>query len=139
MTKNIPELEKELKMCLDMESPSIVLLDTTIEKHFPAKRHLSNPNAPSLDWGSLKKWGEEKGWKVTLAVNNKKIYPGVRFTPLTQVNPIPNSAPNPPADNSKTKHNWDNKPIGKIGIGVVIIIIGTCAVYLIGTHLGINL
>lgn len=38
---------------------------------------------------------------------------------------------------SLTKQNWYNKPVGLIGVGVIIVIIGALALYLIRQHTGI--
>ena len=57
----------------------------------------------------------------------------------SSVNAEPNTAPNPSADNSNNEQGWHNKPIGLVGIGVIIFIIGALAVYLIKHNAGIPL
>ena len=58
---------------------------------------------------------------------------------VAEVVPVPNSAADPAAKYSGKKENWYSKPIGLIGIGVVIVILGALAVYLLKTHLALPL
>lgn len=60
-------------------------------------------------------------------------------TRLREINSAPDSTLQPTASASNQEHHWYQKPIGLIGIGVFIVIIGAISVYLIRSHLGINL
>lgn len=53
--------------------------------------------------------------------------------------PTPNPMPNPTTNESETKHNWHNKPLGKIAIGVIIIIIAAIVIWIIKHYFFINL
>lgn len=143
MTQKIKDIEASLRLCKEMESPSVVIPVSTISKHFPATRHPAYPNVPSYDLGALKEWAKEKGWSITFATTgtktDRRMVPGIRFSPLNKINSIPDSATNPTANNAEQKHYWYQKPIGIIGIGIIIIILGAIALYIIKTHLGIQL
>lgn len=58
---------------------------------------------------------------------------------LREINAIPDATPEPTANSTDQIHYWYQKPIGIIGIGVVIVIIGAISVYLIRFHIGIPL
>lgn len=143
MTRKIEDIEVSLQFCKEMDSPSVVIPVSTIEKHFPAPRHPANPNIPSYDLGALKEWAKEKGWFITFATTgtktDRRMVPAIRFSPLDKINPIPDSTANPTTNDAEKKYNWYQKPIGLIGIGVVIIIIAAFALYLINIHFGIPL
>lgn len=52
---------------------------------------------------------------------------------------IPESAPNPPANNANTKHDWHNMPLGKIAVGVIVVILGSISVWAINHYLNLQL
>jgi hypothetical protein len=142
MTKKIEDIEASLQLCKEMDSPSVVIPVSTIEKHFPAPRYPANPNVPSYDLGALKEWAKEKGWSITFATTgtktDRRMVPAIRFSP-DKINSIPDSTPKPAGNNAEQKHYWYQKPIGLIGIGVIIIILGAIALYILEIHLDIHL
>lgn len=139
MTMEIKEIEEMLQLCIDMDSPSIVIPVSEIEKYFPSPRLAIDPSKPCYDLGKLKAWAGKKEWSVsfatTPAANGKCILPAIRFTPLSKIN----NTPNPIINNSDAEHDWHNKPIGQIGIGVIIVILGAMAIYIFKTHFGVSL
>ena len=143
MTREIKEIEDLLNFCIEMDSPSIVVPVSTIEQHFPSPRLALDPTKPCYNMDKLKEWAETKGWKVKFATtpskNGKRILPAIRFIPSVEIDPVPDTTTTPTTDSSNQKHSWYQKPIGIIGIGVVIIIIGAFAVYLIKSHFGIQI
>ena len=52
---------------------------------------------------------------------------------------VKNSTPQPPTNKPNTIHNWHNKPIGQIAIGVVIVVLGAFVIYLIWHYFGVQL
>ena len=59
-------------------------------------------------------------------------------------NLVEDHTPEPSTNNSEEEKqpsisHWYNRPIGMVGIGVTIIILGAIALWLIRDHLGINL
>jgi len=58
---------------------------------------------------------------------------------LGKVDSIPASAPQPTASSTNHMRNWHNKPVGLIGVGVIIVLLGAIVVYLVKTHLHIPL
>jgi hypothetical protein len=44
-----------------------------------------------------------------------------------------------PRRNAEPEKRWFERPIGQIGIGIVITVLAACAVYLIKTYVGIEL
>jgi hypothetical protein len=58
---------------------------------------------------------------------------------LREINSIQDTTPEPTANSTDQIHYWYQKPIGLIGIGVAIVIIGAISVYLIRSHIGIPL
>ena len=52
---------------------------------------------------------------------------------------MPLQTPQPSSDNPNTIHNWHNKPLGKIWLGVIVIVFGSFVIYLIWHYLGIPL
>ena len=48
-------------------------------------------------------------------------------------------APNPSTYQANGENGWYKKPIGQIGIGVFIVVLGVLAVYLLKTHTGLPL
>jgi len=49
-------------------------------------------------------------------------------------NIMPNKAPDPTTDNAKSKHDWYKKPLGLVAIGVIVIILGACAIWVINHY-----
>ena len=62
-----------------------------------------------------------------------------KYNSTAEVMPKPNSATNQTTNRANDKQRWQNNPVGTIGIGVIIVIIGAMAIYLIKTHFGIPL
>ncbi|MBN4079514.1 hypothetical protein JYT26_02625, partial [Beggiatoa alba] len=56
-----------------------------------------------------------------------------------EINPIINSTPNPSSNSSNGVHNWHNKPLGKIAIGVIVLVLGVISVWVINHYIGLNL
>lgn len=143
MSKEIKDIEESLQLCKEMDSPSVVIPVSTIAKHFPAPAHPANPNVPSYDLGALKDWAKEKGWSVTFATTgtktDRRMVPGIRFTPLVEINSIQNSATNPTANSSDDIHNPWEKPLGKIAIGVIVVLLSACIGWLIDHYFHLDL
>lgn len=133
MVRKIPDIEDSLKLCKDMDSPSVVIPVSVIEKHFPAKRQPDFPDVPSYNLGELKEWAKEKGWSIvfatTVSLKGKKIVPGIRFTPIPKENSIP-----PQATEQPHKKEWYEKPAGIVFLMVLGTIIAAFFIY----HFGLN-
>ena len=143
MAKEIKEIQELLDLCIEMDSPSMVISVSTIEKHFPAPRLAIDPTKPCYDLGVLKEWAKEKGWSISFATtpskDSKRILPAIKFTPLTKINSVPSSTPEPTANNTNAKHDWHNMPLGKIALAAIGITLGTMVLYLIRKYIGIDL
>ena len=143
MAKEIKEIQELLDLCVEMDSPSMVIPVSTIEKHFPAPRLAVDPSKPCYDLNELKEWAESKGWSIKFATtptkNGKRILPAIRFIPLNKIYAVPNTTPNPTANNTNAKHDWHNMPLGKIALAVIGITLGTMVLYLIREYIGIDL
>jgi hypothetical protein len=143
MTREAPDIEESLQLCKDMDSPSIVIPVSGIAKYFPAPSPPGYPEVPCYDLGELKAWAEEKGWAVTFAttgtITDKRMLPGIRFTPLLEKDSEPNATPSPPAQISSNENNWQNKTLYYVAIGVVIAVLAAFAIHLIKKHFGIPL
>jgi len=143
MTKEIKEIQESLDLCIEMDSPSMVIPVSTIEKHFPAPRLAIDPTKPCYDLKELKEWAGAKGWTIKFATtpskNGKRILPAIRFIPLNKIDTVPDTTPNPAANNTDAKHDWHNKPIGKIAIGIIVVVLGAVVIWLINHYLSINL
>lgn len=50
---------------------------------------------------------------------------------LSEINSIEKPAPNPPTDKTNQIHN--------IGVGVIVVVLGACALWAIGHYLGLHL
>lgn len=145
MTREIPDIEESLQLCIDMDSPSVVIPVSKIAKYFPAAPPPGHTDIPCYDLGELKAWAEKKGWTVTFAttgtLTDKKMVPGIRFIPLSEKDTIPNSAKNKSTNQSNNvptkEKNWQNKILLYIAVGVIIVILGAFSLYLIRKHLGI--
>jgi hypothetical protein len=143
MAREIPDIEESLQLCKDMDSPSVVIPESKIQKYFPSPSPPGHKDIPCYDLGELKAWAEEKGWTVTFAttgtLTNKKMVPGIRFTPLFKKDSIPSTAGNPTADIPNNVNNWQNKTLYYIAVGVIIAVLAVFVIYLIRKHLGIPL
>lgn len=143
MTREIKDIEESLQLCKEMNSPSVVIPVSTIEKYFPAPRHPANPNAPSYDLGSLKEWAKEKGWSITFATTgtktDRRMVSAIRFSPLDKINPVQNSTTNPATNTPDKIHNPWEKPLGKIAIGVIIGLLIVATIWLINHYLHLDL
>jgi hypothetical protein len=139
----IQDIENSLALCDELEKQCIVIPLIDIEKHFPAARHPAYPDTPSYNYGALKEWAKNKGWKVTPSTtgttHDRSSVPAIRFSRIEKINPIPNPTANPTTDNANSVHDPWQKPLGKIAIGVAIIVLGVIAVYVIGNFMGITL
>jgi len=58
---------------------------------------------------------------------------------LRKIDAVKNAAPNPSTNQPNNIHHWYQKPLGQIFIGIVIVVLGTIAVFLIIQHTGIPL
>jgi hypothetical protein len=143
MAKEIKEIEDMLQLCLDMDSPSMVIPVSTIEKHFPSPRLAIDPSKPCYNLGKLKEWATEKGWSISFATtptkDGKKILPAIKFTPLAKINAVPDPTPNPAANNTDTKYDWHNKPLGKTAIGVSIVVLGAITLWVLNHYLKLGI
>jgi hypothetical protein len=71
-----------------------------------------------------------------LSIAKQRLYQLEHEESLQKVsNPSSKQTTDPTNDNK----NWNNKPIGLIGIGIIIVVLGAFALYLIKTHLGLRL
>lgn len=144
MTKKIEDIEVSLQLCKEMDSPSVVISVSTIEKHFPAPRHPANPNIPSYDLGALKEWAKEKGWSITFATTgtktDRRMVPAIRFSPLDKINSIPDSTTKPASNNADEKHNPRFR-ISLKGIveGVIIALLVVWIIWLINHYFHLDL
>lgn len=143
MAKDIKEIQELLDLCVEMDSPSMVISVSTIEKYFPAHRIALDPSKPCYDLKKLKEWAKAKGWVIKFATtptkNGKRILPAIRFIPSRKIYTVPNTAPNPTADNADAKHDWHNKPLGKIMIGTIVVVLSAVVIWVINHYLSVNL
>jgi hypothetical protein len=56
---------------------------------------------------------------------------------LLEADPVPNAAGNPTANPSNAVKDWHDMPLGKIAIGVIVIVLAACALYVFRNHLGL--
>ena len=56
-----------------------------------------------------------------------------------EVNPVPSAATQPSSDQSNSEDDWYKKPIGLMGVGVLIVVLGVLAVYLLKIYTGLPL
>ena len=117
IARGIEDIEASLHLCSEMGSPSVVIPASTIEKHFAIERLPAHPDVPCYDLYELQEWAKAKGWTVAFAttgsVNDKRMLPGVRFTPLSENKPVADQDTKPSPD------HWYKKPPAVIGIAVV--------------------
>ncbi len=143
MTREIKEIEDLLNFCIEMNSSSMVIPVSTIEQHFPSPRLALYPTKPCYNMDEMKEWAETKGWTIKLATtpskNGKQILPAIRFMPSAEINSVPDATTNPTTDSPNQEYSWYQKPIGIIGIGIVISVISVLVIYLIKSHLGIQI
>lgn len=124
ITRSIEDIEASLRLCSDMDSPSVVIPASIIEKHFAIERLPAHPDVPCYDMDELQEWAKAKGWAVSFAttssMNDKRMLPGVRFTLLPGKNPVGNQDTKPSPD------HWYKKPPAVITLAVVsgIIVLG---------------
>ena len=109
----------------------------------------------SINSGEIAKLPKEKLAEYNAALARKQAYTHFGSSEFPQVcdtvrtlfiassneksQDIKNITPSPASDTSKNIHTWYQKPVGLIGIGVIIFIIGAISVYLIEYHFGVNL
>lgn len=122
----------------------MVIPVSTIEKYFPAPRlPWMEPDIPCYDLKELKDWAEVKGCEIKFATtpskNGKRMLPAIRFIPLAKIDPLPNPAPYPTTNNTDTKHDWHNKPLGKTAIGVSIVVLGAITLWVLNHYLNLGI
>ena len=143
MVREIKEIEESLTLCIEMDSPSVVIPVSEIEKHFPAPRIAIDPTKPCYNLSELKEWAGSKGWTIKFATtpskNGKRILPAIRFIPLNKIYPEEDTTPKPTTNKTEAKHYWYNKPLGQIAIGVIVVVLGGVIFWVINHYLSINL
>ncbi|MCI5138393.1 MAG: hypothetical protein D3922_08245 [Candidatus Electrothrix sp. AR1] len=139
----IQDIEKSLALCDELEKQSIVIPLVDIERHFPSERHPAYPNVPSYNYGALKDWAKDKGWKATPSTTgttqDRSSVPAIRFLRINKINTVPDPQTVSSRRTNQGKQNPWESSIGKIGIavigGVIVLFVG----YIIKTRFGISL
>lgn len=143
MLKKADDIESSLQLCQEMDSPSVVIPVSIIEKYFPAKRHPKYPNVPSYDLGELQEWAKEKGWSIALAstgtTKDRRLVPGIRFSPLREIDAEQNAVAKPPNKEPPGTNIQKSISLTKIAEATIAGVFAIFIIYLIWHYFGIQL
>jgi hypothetical protein len=93
---------------------------------------IHDPYLPSDFSGAPK----SNNFKKMLSIAKQRQY---EFELESESSKVPNPTTDPPADITNSEHNWQNKTLYYIAVGVIITVLATFIIYLIKKHFGIPL
>jgi hypothetical protein len=62
-----------------------------------------------------------------------------RYGVSSKINPVPNATPKPTTNSTDAKHDLHNKPLGKVAIGTIIVVISAVVIWVINHYLSMNI